>query len=276
MTWAPSQGRFRASLSAKKGSQESEMSESLVTVVTGAGSGLGLALARRQAAQGRQVVLVGRRKERLAGARQACMEAGGTEEGILTVPADVTEPTAAERIINETLCAYGRIDALVNNAAVARFAPLQTADLSDVDRMVATHLIAPVALIREALPALRRARGVVVNVGSIGGLLALPGRALYGASKAALHHLTRSLARELAPEVRVNAVVPGAIDTEMYSDLGLPPAEVAALRADLIRTTPMGRMGTPDDVVPWIDLMIGPAGRWMTGSLVVVDGGRAC
>jgi NAD(P)-dependent dehydrogenase (short-subunit alcohol dehydrogenase family) len=252
------------------------MAQSFVTVVTGAGSGLGRALAQGQAAQGRHVVLVGRRKERLEDTRHGCLSVGGVDGRILSLPLDVTEPTAAERIVGETLGAFGRLDALINNAAMARFAPLERAALADLERMVATHLSAPAELIRQAIPALRRSQGVVVNIGSIGGVLALPGRALYGASKAALHHLTRSLARELAPDIRVNAIVPGAIDTEMYENLGLLPAEVAALRADLIDTTPMGRLGTAEDIVPWIELMIGPAGRWMTGSLVVIDGGRAC
>ncbi len=252
------------------------MPESLVTVVTGAGSGLGRALARAQATQGRRLVLVGRRKERLLDTYQTCLQRGAAGGDVLVLPVDVTELGAAEQIVAEALQAFGRIDALVNNAAVARFAPLEQADLVDLEQMLGTQLIAPVRLIRQALPALRRSNGVVVNIGSIGGRLALPGRALYGASKAALHHLTRSLARELAPQVRVNAIVPGAVDTEMYDDLGLAPPEVEALRADLVRTTPLGRLGTTADVVPWIELMLGPAGTWMTGTLLVVDGGRSC
>jgi NAD(P)-dependent dehydrogenase (short-subunit alcohol dehydrogenase family) len=107
-------------------------------------------------------------------------------------------------------------------------------------------------------------------------LLALPTRAVYGASKAALAHLTRSLARELAPDVRVNAVLPGAIDTEMYADLGWSDEETARLRAEMVRRTPLGRMGTVDDVVPWIEMLLSPASEWVTGSLIVVDGGRSC
>jgi NAD(P)-dependent dehydrogenase (short-subunit alcohol dehydrogenase family) len=141
---------------------------------------------------------------------------------------------------------------------------------------VHTNLIGPLALIRHAAPDLSRRRGTIVNVGSIGGVLALPGRAAYGATKAALHHLTRSLARELAPHVRVNAVAPGAIDTAMYDDLGWSPDEVDLLRAEMVSTTPLGRMGRPEDVVPWIELLLGPAGAWVTGCVVVVDGGRSC
>jgi NAD(P)-dependent dehydrogenase (short-subunit alcohol dehydrogenase family) len=247
-----------------------------VTVITGAGSGLGCALGCTLAARGGRVAFVGRRRERLLASSAAAVAAGAQPEDCLVIPVDITEPAVAEHVIKETLRVFGRIDAVVNNAAMARFASIEQADLADLDRMLRTNLVAPVALIKHAAPALRRARGMVVNVGSIGGLLAVPERTFYGASKAALHHLTRSLARELAPHIRVNAVLPGAIDTEMYDDLGLEPCQVAALRSDLVRTTPLGRMGTAEEVVPWIELMLGPAGRWMTGSLLVVDGGRAC
>ena len=247
------------------------MSESPVAIVTGAGSGLGRALATSLGRNGWRLLLVGRRPERLAGTA-ATLPDGHAR----TVAVDVGAAGAAERIVDEALEGFGRIDALVNNAGVARFAPLGEFDVKDVELMVYTNFVGPLALIHHAVPELARNRGAVVNVGSIGGLLALPGRAAYGAVKAALHHLTRSLARELAPDVRVNTVAPGAIDTEMYDELGWDADQVAELRAEMVRTTPLGRMGTPDDVVPWIEMLLGRAGAWMTGACVVVDGGRSC
>jgi NAD(P)-dependent dehydrogenase (short-subunit alcohol dehydrogenase family) len=242
-----------------------------VVIVTGAGSGLGRALAISLAASGRRLVLVGRRADQLA------KTAAGTPTGVfLTVPADIGAPGAAQSIVRAALDAFGRVDALVNNAAVARFGALTEIDNADIDSLMRTNLLGPLDLIRHAAAELTRRRGAVVNVGSIGGVLALPGRSAYGASKAALHHLTRSLARELAPHVRVNAVVPGAIDTEMYDNLGWAAERVAALRAEMVRTTPLGRMGTPEDVVPWIELLLSRAGAWVTGSTLVVDGGRSC
>ncbi|RJL27203.1 SDR family NAD(P)-dependent oxidoreductase [Bailinhaonella thermotolerans] len=243
-----------------------------VVVITGAGSGLGRALAVSLSRRGGRLVLVGRRKERLLETADSCADPGSC----LVLPADVTDRTSAAHVVGETLRAFGRLDGLVNNAGLARLGGVEHADDAAVEAMVRTNLLAPLRLIREAVPALREAGGAVVNVGSIGGLLAVPGRAAYGAGKAGLHHLTRSLARELAPRVRVNAVLPGAIDTGMYDELGGSPEEVARLRADLVATTPLGRMGTPDDVVPWIELLLGPAGSWVTGSLIVVDGGRSC
>jgi NAD(P)-dependent dehydrogenase (short-subunit alcohol dehydrogenase family) len=242
-----------------------------VVVITGAGSGLGRCLAMSLAGQGHRLTLVGRSKERLLETQAAL---GGAD--CLTLALDVTEAAAGDRIVSETLDAFQRIDAVVNNAGLARLAGLEQLALADAEAMMRTNLIGPAFLIRHAVAALRETKGVVVNVGSIGGLLSVPSRALYGASKAALHHLTRSLARELAPDVRVNAVLPGAIDTPMYDDLGCSPEEVATLRRTMVGTTPLGRMGTPQDVVPWIEQLLGPAGRWVTGSLFVIDGGRSC
>jgi NAD(P)-dependent dehydrogenase (short-subunit alcohol dehydrogenase family) len=245
-------------------------------ILTGAGSGLGRGTALALAGKGWRMALVGRRQAALLATRDAALAVGAAPDDCLVVAADVTDRCGPDRVVMRTLDAFGQIDALVNNAGLARFAPLDRADPAHAVQMLQTNLLAPAALIERASQPLRRARGVVINIGSIGGLLATPARSYYGASKAALHHLTRSLARELAPEVRVNAVLPGAIDTEMYDDLALSPDRVAALREDLIRTTPLGRMGTPQDVVPWIELMLGPAGRWMTGTMLVVDGGRSC
>jgi NAD(P)-dependent dehydrogenase (short-subunit alcohol dehydrogenase family) len=247
-----------------------------VAVITGAGSGLGRELARALAARGNRLVLVGRRKECLLTTQAECIAAGLREDDVLVVPADITELPVAQSVVQDALDTFGRIDSLVNNAGLAQFAPILHANLGDLDRMLRTNFIGPVALIQQAIPGLQQTRGTIVNIGSIGGILALPGRALYGASKAALHHLTGSLARELAPDIRVNAVLPGAVDTEMYDNLNLSAPEVAALRAGLIASTPLGRMGTARDVVPWIEMLLGPHGGWVTGSLLVVDGGRSC
>lgn len=243
-----------------------------VVAVTGAGSGIGRAVAGRLAEAGETVIAIGRRPEPLA-SLVADHGDGGT---VLPVPMDVAEPAAPERLHALVRERFGRLDGLVNCAGLARFARLEAADLGDLDRMLAVNLRAPAALIQALLPALTEARGSVVNVTSIGGVLAMPGRSLYGASKAALNSLTRSLARELAPGVRVNAVVPGPVDTPMYDDLGLGPEETDGLRKTLLDSTPMARFGQPADVATWVCALLDPKrSGWTTGALFTVDGGRS-
>jgi NAD(P)-dependent dehydrogenase (short-subunit alcohol dehydrogenase family) len=242
-----------------------------VAIVTGGGSGLGRALAESLAAVGWCLVLAGRRADRLADTA-ATMPA----DRVRTIAVDLTDENAAERVVGLAVDAFGGIDALVNNAGAPSAAPSADTPMSEVDLMLRTNLLAPMALIRAAVPHLAERRGSVVNVGSIGGILALPGRSAYGASKAALLHLTRSLAREFAPDVRVNAIAPGAIDTGVFEDADRSAEETRALREYLIGLIPLGRMGTTADVVPWIEMLLGPAGAYVTGSVFVIDGGRSC
>ena len=242
-----------------------------VAIITGAGSGIGRELAVSLAGQGWRLVLVGRREDRLK-QTAACAPA----RAVRVVACDVGEAKAPELIVGTAVDEFGRLDALVNNAGVARFAGLSEVSPDDVAQMLATNLAAPLAMTQAAATYLAAQRGVVVNVGSVGGVLALPGRVAYGASKAGLHHLTRSLARELAPHVRVNAVAPGALDTKMRESTGMSEERMRELHAEMLATTPLARMGSPADIVPWIEMLLGPAGEWMTGSVIVVDGGRSC
>ncbi|MCS0639057.1 SDR family oxidoreductase [Streptomyces sp. LP05-1] len=237
--------------------------------VTGAGSGIGRGIAERLSREGALLTVAGRREAPLK-------ELADRLEGpVRVVAVDVTAPGAARRIVDAAVERYGRLDALVNNAGLARFAPLEDAEPADLDAMVAVHVRAPAELVRRALPHLRERRGSVVNVSSVGGTLAMPGRAYYGASKAALNSLTRSLARELAPEVRVNAVLPGPVDTPMWQDAGLTGDQIENLRTTLLAATPMGRFGTGDEVARSVCFLLDPErSGWITGALLPVDGGR--
>lgn len=246
-------------------------------IVTGAGSGIGRAVAAALGTAGAYVGLVGRREAPLQEvAAEICAGRDGEEEPrCLALPADVGDPDAVLRAVDAVLRRFGRLDGVVNNAGLARFSPIDRADLSEFEGMLDANLRGPVHVIRAGLPALREHRGAIVNVSSVGGVLAMPGRSLYGATKAALNSLTRSLARELAPDVRVNAVLPGPVDTPMYDDLGLGPEEVARLRSNLLAGTPMGRFATPEEIAPWVcTLLDGEVSGWVTGALVAVDGGR--
>ncbi|UPK75790.1 SDR family oxidoreductase [Nocardioidaceae bacterium SCSIO 66511] len=243
--------------------------------VTGASSGIGRAVACRLAAAGATVLAVARRGDELAAVADTYPDGGG-DGLVVPVVADVTDPDTPPRLREIVDQRSDRLDGLVNCAGLARFASIDAADLADLDRMLAVNVRAPAALVQALLPALRAAGGSVVNVTSIGGVVAMPNRALYGASKAAANSLTRSLAHELAPDVRVNAVVPGAVDTPMYADLGLDEQHTATLREGLLRTTPMGRFGQPDDVARYVCMLLDPSvSGWVTGALATVDGGRS-
>ncbi len=240
-----------------------------VIVVTGAGSGIGRAIAEQLIQAGTRVTVVGRRELPL------CELVEGAQDSVLALPIDVTAPGAPNRIVTATVHCFGRLDAVVNNAGLARFARLVDADPDDFQAMLDVNLRAPAELIKAALPHLQRSRGAVVNVSSVGGTLAMPGRAFYGASKAALNSLTRSLARELAPDIRVNAVLPGPVDTPMYGNLGLTGKETARLRGDLIAGTPMQRFGDTGEVAQWVCCLLDDEiSRWVTGALIPIDGGR--
>lgn len=245
-----------------------------VVVVTGAGSGIGRAIGETVAKAGGHVVALGRRPEILQEAADSFGRFAGRE--MLAIPTDIGRADQVAHAIDAALNRFGCIDALVNNAGVAHFAPIDQADLADLEIMLDVHLRGPIHLIRSALPALKRSAGNIVNVSSIGGILALPGRVLYGATKAALNHLTRSLARELAPAVRVNAIIPGPVVTPIYSNLQLSIEDLRSLEDELIRTTPAGRFGRPEEVARWVCSLIDDESRWVTGALITVDGGRSC
>ncbi|MER5265750.1 SDR family oxidoreductase [Actinosynnema sp. NPDC002837] len=216
-------------------------------VVTGAGTGIGRAVARGFAAQGASVLAVGRTAETLA-------ETAADHPGIRPFTADVS---AAERVVDAAVAEFGRLDVLVNNAAVP-----------PGDAMVATNLVAPIRLVEAALPHLEDTRGVVVNVSTAIGQRGwpMPGGELYAALKSALDSLTRSWAVQYAPRgVRVVAVAPGPIATPMQHD--------EARRAALIAHVPLGRVGQPDEVAFWVIQLARPEAAYTTGVVLPVDGG---
>ncbi|MFI6481043.1 SDR family NAD(P)-dependent oxidoreductase [Nonomuraea sp. NPDC050663] len=238
-------------------------------VVTGAATGIGRGIAESLLKAGAAVTAVGRREEALRDL------AGRHGDAVTVVAADVCAPGAPERVVAATTAAFGRLDAVVNNAGLARFGRLETIDPAVFDAMFAVNVRAPADLIRCALPQLRARRGAVVNISSVGGALSMPGRSFYGATKAALNSLTRSLARELAPDVRVNAIMPGPVQTPMWSETGLDEAGVRNLRDDLLSATPMARFGDEAEIGGWVCSLLDPElSGWVTGALIPVDGGR--
>ncbi len=238
-------------------------------IVTGAGSGIGAAAARMAAAAGASLVLAGRAA--MLGQTAAQIKRDGGRA--VCVAADLADPASPARIIACAMEAFGRIDGLVNNAAVCRHHPLADWDAAGFDEHVATNVRAPYFLIQAALPALRAsAIRSVVNISSSSGTLRLSGQSVYGMTKCALDYLTQSLAGELAPDrIRVNCIAPGPIDTPIHATWA---DDLDAAYAWLKSQVPLGRIGSPEEVARWIALLLSPVSSFLTGAVIPMDGGQ--
>lgn len=244
---------------------------SRVVLVTGGGTGIGAAAAKRFAALGNAVALVGRRPEPLGDIVQSIRSAGGEA---LAIPANLANPEVPGQIVAAVVEAWGRLDVLVNNAAAIKHLPIDQATLEIFDEHMAVNVRAPYFLTQAALPYLRQSDSpVVINISSSSGSLAIPGQCMYGTSKAALEYQTRSLAAELAPlGIRVNAIAPGPVDTPIH--LTWAGDDVAGAYERMAREVPLGRMGTVEDLAVWIVWLASPEASWVTGTVIPVDGGQ--
>ena len=189
------------------------------------------------------------------------------------MPADLADPASPQRIADACLDRYGRIDGLVNNAAVVRHMPLADWDTGCFDEHLATNVRAPFFLIQAVLPALRESPvRSVVNIGSSSGTLKRVGQSVYGMTKSALDYLTQTLAGELAPlGVRVNAIAPGPVDTPIHATWADDLDEAYRWLGSQV---PLGRIGNPQEVANWIMLLLSPLASFMTGAVIPLDGGQ--
>jgi C-7 ketoreductase len=238
-------------------------------IVTGGGSGIGRAAARRFAEVGDQVLIVGRRLRSLE-------ETANRNPRIRPFAADLAEPGGPARVIEHAVEVFGRVDVLVNNAAITRPALLGEIDAEAARQQVATNLLAPLALAQEALPSLRETRGVIVNVTSNPPLRGWTRNSVYGATKVALDFLTRTWAVELGSSgIRVVSIAPGATDTPVLLNAGLTSEEVTARERSGLTRIPLGRRARPEEIAWWIVTVTGPEAGYVTGAVLRVDGGVA-
>ena len=243
-----------------------------VCIVTGSASGIGAASAVMLAGRGARVVVNYSKSEEAARATLAACEAAGGEA--LLVRADVAQDADCRRLAQAALDKWGRIDALVNNAGATKFAnhaDLEALSAEDFLHIYSVNVVGSYQMTRACAAAMKKGgRGAVVNVSSIAGKNGMGSSMAYAASKGALNTMTMSLARVLGPEIRVNAVCPGMVDTKWLRE-GYGP-RYAAIEARYRSGTPLGRPGTPEEVAAVIVWLIEGA-ELITGDTIMVDSG---
>jgi NAD(P)-dependent dehydrogenase (short-subunit alcohol dehydrogenase family) len=238
-----------------------------VVIITGGGTGIGRAAALQFAQAGASILVVGRRATPLE-------EVASVSDRIVPIVADIQHEPAIREIVQSATKRWGRLDVVVNNAGAFAQRPLENIDQQLVTYLFATNILGPTLLSQAALPYLKVTQGSIVNISSTFGHKASPMISHYAASKAALEHLTRCWALELAPyRIRVNAVAPGPTETGILERSGLTASIVEQIKEEETERAPLGRRGTPEEVAAWIVDLANPTASWITGQVIAIDGG---
>jgi NAD(P)-dependent dehydrogenase (short-subunit alcohol dehydrogenase family) len=241
-------------------------------IVTGAGTGIGRAIALALAREGAKVAVAGRRREKLEEVAQAIRRAGG--EALVTV-CDVSSEADSQRAVKDAEGAFGHVNVLVNNAGALSVSTVESISVEEWDRLMATNLKGPFLMSRAVLPAMRQAGGgAIVNVGSVLGLVAMKDRAAYCASKGGVTMLTKAMALDHAQEkIRVNCICPAIVETDLIRELFSKSGEGRRARDARLATLPLGKFGKPDDIAELAVFLASEESSWMTGTTIPVDGG---
>jgi NAD(P)-dependent dehydrogenase (short-subunit alcohol dehydrogenase family) len=248
----------------------SEFFEEKVALVTGAGAGIGLATAQSFAEAGAAVALVDINEDTVRVAAEQLISAG---HKAIAIRCNVANETEVAAMIEQIVSTFGRLDAAFNNAGVQSPA-VETADASseEFDRVIAINLRSVWNCMKYELRQMReQGSGAIVNTSSIGGLIGLPGRAIYHASKHGVLGLTKSTALEYASKgIRINAVCPGTIETPMVAEM---LAKEPDAMKEILRDQPIGRLGRPEEIASAVLWLCSPGASFVIGHALVVDGG---
>jgi NAD(P)-dependent dehydrogenase (short-subunit alcohol dehydrogenase family) len=244
-----------------------------VVLVTGATSGIGRAVALRFAESAARVAAIGRDAEALREVGDAIRKAGGEP---LTIAADVTKEEDVRHLLERAVGEFGRLDVLVNAAGHISTGSIEDTSLAAWDKMLDVNLRAVFHLMQLATPHLIETQGNIVNISSVTGLRSFPGVLAYCVSKAGVDQLTRCAALELAPKnVRVNAVNPGVVVTEIHKRGGMGEEDYERFLERSKTTHPIGRVGQPSEVAEFVFYLASEKASWITGATYSIDGGRA-
>jgi 3-oxoacyl-[acyl-carrier protein] reductase len=240
-----------------------------VAVVTGASKGIGAGVAQELAAQGASVVVnYASSKEGAEKVVAAITRTGGKA---IAVGGSVTHAREIDNLFAETRKAFGKVDILVNNAGVYAFAPLEQITEDDIDRMYATNVKGLLLATKACVPLIPPEGGSVINIGSVASEQTPPMSVVYSGTKGAVDVITRVLAKELGPrKIRVNAVNPGPVQTEGFKASGV---EGSDFEKQMLQSTPLGRLGNPQDIATVVAFLASDDARWVTGSLIQAAGG---
>jgi 7-alpha-hydroxysteroid dehydrogenase len=239
-----------------------------VAIVTGAGRGVGEGIAVALAEVGAHVVCAARTSEQIEATAERVRATG---RRALAVPTDVTERTQLEALVDATVAEFGRVDILVNNAGGWPPQPLLRTSERAFEQALRFNVTSAFLLTRFAVPQMLETAGggVIINISSRAGSMVQPGFTAYGTSKAALSFMTRNMAPELAPEIRVNAIELGGIETDALATV----LTDESIRRQLEDNTPMRRVGQVEDIAAFAVYLASPASSWVTGKVFEIDGG---
>jgi 3-oxoacyl-[acyl-carrier protein] reductase len=242
-----------------------------VAVVTGASKGIGASIAKHLAAEGASVVVnYSSSKEGADKVVSEIVKAGGNA---IAVGASVTDESNIATLFAETKKAYGKVDILINNAGVYGFSPLESVTAGEYHRQYDTNVLGLLLTTKAALPLFPETGGSVVNISSVVSTLAPPAGSVYSGTKGAVDTITRSLAKELGSrKIRVNAINPGLVITEGTQSAGIAGSD---FEKGAVASTPLGRVGQPDDIALPVVFLASEDARWITGETIFVSGGAA-